>query len=189
MGEPTGLEELDRATAAVTAILQDVRDGQWERPTACSEWSVREVVNHLVHGALKAGAWLTNGSEPAEQDHLGSDICGDFAAAAQNLRVLFAEPGALERTFETPLGSIPGAMLLASRVNELLVHGWDIADASGQSTDLAPELAEQALTQWRAHLGEGPRPDDGPFAAAQPPPPNATAADRLAAYLGRRRSG
>lgn len=179
------LEDLDRATADVAAVVERVRENQLELPTACSEWNVREVVNHLVHGALKATAWVTGRAEPDEEDHLGLDIRGGFEATAKELRVVFGESGFLKRTVETPLGSLPGGMLVASRVNELLVHGWDIADATGQSTDLEPELAEQALAQWKAHLGDGPRPDNGPFAAAKQPPRNATAADRLAAFLGR----
>lgn len=180
------LEDLDRATAVVAVIVDRVRDDQLEQATACSEWNVREVVNHLVHGALKAAAWVTECAEPAEEDHLGADVRGRFEVTAEEVRVLFRERGFLDRTIETPLGPLPGAMLVASRVNELLVHGWDIADATGQSTDLDPELAEQALARWTTHLGNGPRPEDGPFAAAQQPRQNATAADRLAAFLGRR---
>lgn len=179
------LEDLDRANAGVTTILGSVRDDQWERPTACSEWNVREVVNHLACGALKAVAWVSGRAEPVEEDHLAGDVRAGFEATAKEVRALFGAPGFLERKFETPLGALPGAMLVASRVSELLVHGWDIADATGQSTDLEPDLAEQALAQWSAHLGDGQRPQGGPFAPARRPPRNATAADRLAAFLGR----
>lgn len=180
------LEDLDRATAGVAGILDRVRDDQWQRPTACSEWNVREVVNHLAHGALKAAAWVSGRAEPAEDDHLGTDVRAGFETTAGQVRALFGAPGFLERTFETPLGPVSGAMLVASRVNELLVHGWDVAEATGQATDIEPELAEQALALWRAHLGDGPRPDGSPFAEAQQPAHDATAADRLAAFLGRR---
>lgn len=180
------LDDVDRATAAVAAIIDRVGAGEMERPTACSDWNVRQVVNHLAHGALKAAAWMTGRPEPDDEDHLGADARGGFDATAKEVRNLFGAPGFLERTVDTPLGTLRGAMLVASRVNELLVHGWDIADATGQSTDIEPDLAEQALAQWKAHLGDGPRPKNGPFAAAQQPPANATAADRLAAFLGRR---
>jgi uncharacterized protein (TIGR03086 family) len=66
------------------------------------------------------------------------------------------------------------------------VHSWDIAAATGQSTDIAPELAAQALAAWRSRLGDGQRPAGMPFDDPQPVPAGATAADELAAYLGRR---
>lgn len=180
------LGDLDRVTAGVRTVLDRVRDDQWDRPTACSEWNVREVANHLAYGALKAAAWVVGRAEPAEEDHLDVDPRSRFEVTAKEIRVVFGEPGFLERTVETPLGSLPGTMLVASRVNELLVHGWDIADATCQSTDLEPELAEQALAQWQAHLGGQPRPENGPFAPEQQPLENPTATDRLAAFLGRR---
>ena len=181
----SNLEDLDRVTAEVAAIVVQVRENQLELPTACSEWNVREVINHLAHGALIAAAWVTGRAEPDEEDHLGLDVRGGFEATAGEIRVVFGASGFLDRTIETPLGSLPGRMLVASRINELLVHGWDIADATGQSTDLEPELAEQALAQWKAHLGDSPRPGNGPFAAAKQPPRNASPADKLTAFLGR----
>lgn len=153
----SNLEHLDRVTAEVAAIVGQVRENQLDLRTACSEWNVREVVNHLAHGALIAAAWVTGQAEPDEEDHLGSDVRGGFEATAKEIRIVFGAPGFLDRTIESPLGSLPGRMLVASRINELLVHGWDIADATGQSTDLEPGLAEQALAQWKAHLGDSPR--------------------------------
>ncbi|MDP9370240.1 MAG: hypothetical protein M3Q03_18535 [Chloroflexota bacterium] len=70
--------------------------------------------------------------------------------------------------------------------NELLIHGWDLARATGQRTDLAPDLAERSLGSWRAWFGDRPRGASGLFDPEQPVPEGAGAADRLAAFLGRR---
>ncbi|MDT7799908.1 MAG: hypothetical protein QOI78_3341 [Actinomycetota bacterium] len=51
-------------------------------------------------------------------------------------RAVLAEPGLFSRTVTTPLDDVPGEFLVHLRVNEYLVHGWDIADATGQPTDL-----------------------------------------------------
>jgi uncharacterized protein (TIGR03086 family) len=72
------------------------------------------------------------------------------------------------------------------RVNEYLAHGWDLADALGKPTDLLPDLAENALEQWRSRFGSTPRQPGGPFGAEVEAPSGATAADRLAAFLGRK---
>jgi uncharacterized protein (TIGR03086 family) len=64
------------------------------------------------------------------------------------------------------------------------VHAWDLAHATGQPTDLDPELAGRVLAWSRAALDGVPR-DGTPFADECPVPPGATQADALAAYLGR----
>jgi uncharacterized protein (TIGR03086 family) len=69
-------------------------------------------------------------------------------------------------------------------MNELLIHGWDLARATGQPADLPEDLAEGALSMWRTRLADRPR-EGMPFAAPQPVADDAPAIDRLAAYLGR----
>jgi uncharacterized protein (TIGR03086 family) len=68
------------------------------------------------------------------------------------------------------------------------VHGWDLAHATGQSTDIDPELAGQLLEAARLFVQPAFRGEDGkaPFGPEQQAPPNARPADQLAAFLGRR---
>jgi uncharacterized protein (TIGR03086 family) len=92
----------------------------------------------------------------------------------------------LAETFDGPIGPAPGAVLLHMRINENLVHGWDLARATGQSTEAMPgDLAGQVLTFSQAQIGEQPR-THLPFDEALPAPTDAPAIDRLAAYLGRK---
>ena len=74
-------------------------------------------------------------------------------------------------------------VLLNMRVNEFMVHSWDVAKASGQSTDLDPELAAQCMEDFRRLRATGR--GAGMFADAQEAPAGATAADQLAAVAGR----
>ena len=69
------------------------------------------------------------------------------------------------------------------RVTEMMLHGWDTARATGQSTDLDPELARECAEQFR-RLRAGGR-GAGMFADERPAPDDATEADRLAAASGR----
>ncbi|MFT4865258.1 MAG: hypothetical protein ACI8RE_001446, partial [Ilumatobacter sp.] len=64
---------------------------------------------------------------------------------------------------------------------------WDLAKATGQSTDLAPELAAQLLEASRQMIQPGFRGEDGaaPFGVEQEYPEGACNADQLAAFLGR----
>jgi uncharacterized protein (TIGR03086 family) len=179
------LTAFDRASAVATAVLDGVTDEQFGSPTPCPDWTVRSVLNHIVLGQVRAAATIDGRTHPSEKaDHLGRKPRAAFADSLAVLRAKFGEPGLLERTLTTQMGERPGAVLADVRTAELLVHSWDIAVATGQDTDLDPELVEYVRTRWTALLGDRPR-AMLPFAEPQPVPADASAADRLAAYLGR----
>ena len=87
-----------------------------------------------------------------------------------------------------PFGTVPGAVALHLRLTEVLVHGWDLAQATGQVAAFPQDLAEQELAFTRDALGALP-PGRSPFAPPTPAPDTAPALDRLAACLGRRLPG
>lgn len=179
------LDAFDRAAAAATAIVAGITDDQLALPSPCTEWTVRELVNHLVTGNLMSVAIVEGRAHPDRNvDRLGSDPKAVFAESLAASRAALHQPGLLERTVTTPMGEAPGAVLVQMRVAELLVHGWDLARATGRSTDIDAELAGSVLAAWQARLADRPR-TLTPFADPQPVPDDATAADRLAAYLGR----
>ncbi|WP_103350471.1 TIGR03086 family metal-binding protein [Amycolatopsis sp. CA-128772] len=185
----TPLDEFDMAASTVTGLVTALRADQWAHPTACADWDVRAVVNHLAHGNAKVAFWAGTGPPAPDGDHLGPSPAEAFTASVAAARAVLTAPGLFSRQVTTPLGEVPGVFLVHMRVNEYVVHGWDIADATGVSTDLVPELAEQALEQWRERFGAAPRQPGGPFGPEVAAAPDATAADRLAAFLGRRAVG
>ncbi|MEV4142430.1 TIGR03086 family metal-binding protein [Amycolatopsis sp. NPDC049691] len=180
----TPLDEFDLAASTVTGLVSGT--SAWDAPTACADWDVRAVVNHLAHGNAKVAFWAGMGPPAPEGDYLGAAPVPAFTASVAAARSVLATPGLFYRQVTTPLGEVPGVFLVHMRVNEYLVHGWDIADATGASTDLLPELATRALEQWRARFGSTPRQPGGPFGPEVDAPEGATAADRLAAFLGRK---
>ncbi|WP_410669161.1 TIGR03086 family metal-binding protein [Amycolatopsis sp. cmx-4-68] len=182
----TELDDFDLAAATVTGLVSAIGPGQWALPTACADWDVRAVVGHLAHGNAKVAFWAGSGPPPPDGDQLGASPASAFASSVAAARAVLAGPGLFARKVTTPLGEVPGVFLVHMRVNEYLAHGWDIADATGQSRDLLPELATRALEQWRSRFGATPRQPGGPFGPEVAAPPNPTAADRLAAFLGRK---
>jgi uncharacterized protein (TIGR03086 family) len=178
------LVKFDRAAAVADSVIAAVRPDQLGDPTPCTEWSVRQLINHLVTGNLMFAGMVTGGPRPdRNQDQLGDDPLGAFRSTASDLRAAFSAEGALDGTYPTPFGESPGAVLVNMRVVEMSVHSWDIAKATGQSTDLDPQLAEWGLRSLRNAL-----PADragSPFGTEQPASGAVTAADRLAAFAGR----
>jgi uncharacterized protein (TIGR03086 family) len=180
------LKSLDRVLTEVEALVRAVRPDQLGAPTPCTRWRVHDLLNHLVLVNLVYVAKIEERPAPDESaDVLGDDPAGAFRASADLARVAFSRPGVLDLPCALPWGSVPGYVIVQHVVNELVVHGWDLAKATRQSTDLVPDIAAEALAAWRAWLGGRPRHDGGMFAPPRPAPVNACAADRLAAYLGR----
>ena len=69
---------------------------------------------------------------------------------------------------------------------ETLAHSWDMAKATSQDTDLAPDAAVHLLEVAQTMMSDDSRGENANFGSMQPCPPDAPAADRLAAFLGRR---
>jgi uncharacterized protein (TIGR03086 family) len=182
------LTRFDRATAATRAVIAAVRPDQLNAPSPCTQWTVREVINHLVSGQEFFAHSIDTGTFDRDlfnrdRDFLGPDPAAAFATSAARLRTRFAADGLLERTMPTPFGPRPGAVLVEMRITEALIHGWDVARATGQSTDLVPDIIEPTTEGFRRMRSSAP--PGGPFGPEQPAPSDATAADRLAALAGR----
>ena len=186
MSDTDVIADLDRALAATGAVVAGVRPEQWTAPTPCTELDARGVLNHLVRGNLVFVAIIRDEPRPAPgTDHLGEDPLAAFEQAAARLREAFAGPGVLESVYTAPFGTAPGAVLAHVRVVEVLVHGWDLARATGQPADFPGDVAERALAGARRQLTSRPQGPGAPFAAEVPVPAGAPAVDRLAGFLGR----
>lgn len=178
------VENLVRACAAVGDLIARVGSDQWTAPTPCSDWNVRDVVNHVVVGNRVFAARLDAGPMPDRAaDHLGDEPTGAYDASSAALRDAFARPGVLQRSYPGPFGNATGAELLNIRLCDLLTHGWDLAQAIGTPADVPDDLAEQALAFARDQLSSQPR--TGRFGEPQPVRETAAAIEQLAAFLGR----
>jgi uncharacterized protein (TIGR03086 family) len=130
--------QLGRASDAVAGLISNIRAGQWSAPTPCTDWTVRQVVNHLI-GMNRVFAALLVGEPPPRRpsaDHAGDDPAGAFRHSAAALQAASGRPGVLEHTYRGPLGTATGAERLQIRLYDLLAHGWDLAQATEQPVDL-----------------------------------------------------
>ncbi len=185
-GYPALVAASDSVSAAFQKLVAGVRDDQWSRPTPCTEWDVRSLVNHVAGGNLRFAAMIS-GAEPPERsaDHLGGDPEAGYAASRRTLHDAFSAPGVAEGTFASPLGPRPGPALVQMRITEHLVHGWDLARATGQSMDVPDALVEKTLAGLKPQLAGMPRPAGGMFAEEVAVADGAPPLDRLAGFLGR----
>jgi len=184
------IEPLEMAFTSTRAIVATVTPDQLDLPTPCASWKVRNVINHLVGLSGWFGEGIRAGvtpPQPRETDYTDGDFLAAYDDGIRASLAAFGAPGALDQTVKLPFGDFPGTMFLGLATNDTFTHGWDLAKATCQSTDLNPPLAEQLLAQARAAIPESFRGPDGtaPFGPIVDVADAAPAADRLAAFLGR----
>ncbi|MFN2608560.1 MAG: TIGR03086 family metal-binding protein [Acidimicrobiales bacterium] len=182
-------ETLRRAFASTATVLGNVSPEQFANPTPCASWDVRALVNHIVGGPDVFAEAAETGVSPGRsgEDFTTGDYRAVFRRGAERAVAAFAAEGAMEKPMKVPIGEVPGAMFVHIAAIDTFTHGWDLAKATGQATDLDPELASHLLAVARASLPDRLRGADGaaPFGPEVEAGESSTAADNLAAFMGR----
>jgi uncharacterized protein (TIGR03086 family) len=177
-----------RAVEEFGARVHAVADDQWELPTPCSDWNVRQLVNHLVYEnrwtvPLMAGAIIAEVGDRFEGDLLGDSPKAAWDEAAKEAVRSMQEEGALERIVQLSAGPTPGREYAMQLFADHLVHGWDLARAIGADERLDPELVDACAT-WFASMEDHYR-SIGAIGLRPDLPAGADAQTRLLAAFGR----
>ncbi|MGV9268984.1 TIGR03086 family metal-binding protein [Kitasatospora sp. NPDC003701] len=176
------------ALAAFGERVLLVAPDQWDAPTPCTDWSVRDVVNHLTGEQLWVPELLM-GSTVAEVggrfdgDVLGTDPAAAWTAAAEAARAAFEVPGATELTVHLSFGDVSAQYYLDQLTTDAVVHTWDLAEGIGHRTRLPAGLVDFALGEM---AGYGDLSGSGLFDPPVPVPDEADPQARLLALAGRR---
>jgi uncharacterized protein (TIGR03086 family) len=180
--------DLNRALQGTMTILAKVEPGQLSAPTPCASWDVRALINHFVGTARWWAGTVTGAGDADEVDYAAGDYIAAYEDSIGVVVAAFEADGVLDRTVGLPFGEFPGAVVLGMAALDQFTHGWDLARAIGQHTDLDPALAAELLSQARLTITDALRGPDGraPFGPARDAPAGASQADQLAAFLGRR---
>ena len=132
-----------RALAATGRIVNNIKPDQLQDDTPCDEYDVSGLLTHLISGNFWV-APLVEGKTIAEVgDALDRDYGPDeYDASAAEADQAFSSPGAMERPVAVSYGPVPGEVYAGHRFLDVLIHGWDLAKATGQDTTLDPELVD-----------------------------------------------
>lgn len=176
--------------------LPFVRPGQWTAPTPCTEWNVRQLVNHMVRGNLNYVDLLAGGTREdflrmRDADALGDNPLAAYTASVQLVADAFGRHGALDQVLDYPLGKVTGRQALAVRATDSAIHAWDLARALSVDDRLDPDLVtwiSEDLEMIYAGLAESPVAPDTTyrfFAVPGTLGDSASRQDRLLHLMGR----
>jgi uncharacterized protein (TIGR03086 family) len=183
--------DLDRrALAAAGEAVAAVTADQLGGPTPCLDWTLRDLLAHMVahnHGFAAAARGETVPAAVWDGGQVGDDPYPAYLESASLASDAFAAPGALDRQIELPgLGAFPLRIAIGFHFVDYLIHGWDVARAIGAATDPDGELTATAL-KFASRWPDAPetRGPGAPFGPRVDVPAGAPAFDRLLGLLGR----
>ena len=129
-----------------------VDDGQWQRPTPCADWDVRALVNHVVGEELWTRPLVEGSTVEEVGDRFDGDVLGDepqdvVARAAADAAAAMDERGPRGGLVHLSFGETPIDEYAMQLTADHLVHGWDLAAATGQDRALDADLVD-AVGTW-----------------------------------------
>ena len=181
--------DLAPQAAEVARVIAGVRDDQLTDPTPCDGTSVAAMLDHFVGltVAFRLGAEKSpmEGAPSADADHLPADWRERLPAQLDALVAAWDQPEAWDGTTEVGGVRMPAAAMGVVAANEVLVHGWDLAVATGQPYAVDPLTAEACLEFNKGFAVGAPEARDAMYGPVVPVPSDASLFDRLLGATGR----
>ena len=145
-----------RTVEAWRAKVEAVTEDQWANPTPCTEWSVRDLVNHVVGEELwmvplLKGSTIEEVGDRFDGDVLGEDPVATAVAAADDALATSDDKLPGNPKVHLSYGDEDATQYAWQLAADHLIHGWDLAKGAGQDTAMDPELVS-AVAEWFAKM-------------------------------------
>lgn len=182
--------DLGPAAAQLARLAAGVRSDQFDRPTPCTDWSVADLLRHLLELTNAFTAAARKVPFPADGSARPTDLPADWQTQLDRqleaLAAAWREPGAWQGEAEAGGVTMPAAVMGAVAIDELVLHGWDLARATGQAFESDAASVEASLGFAAAMSVPGEEAGrEGLYGPVVPVPDDASDLDRLLGYAGR----
>ena len=183
--------DLMPVTEMVTRVVTDIPDDQLDAPTPCRGVTVADLLDHLdglcIAFTAAAAKDLDAGSQAASAD--GSRLAPEWRTLIPGRLAGLAEAWEHEAAWTgmTRAGGLdmPAEVAGSVAINEALVHGWDLAAATGHDYARDPRLVQAALAFVQPAVARNPNGTPGMFGPPVAVPTDAPQLDRLIGLTGR----
>ncbi len=182
---PNPVEAYEATVQSMQSIISGVKADQLTTPTPCTDWNVQALINHNIQVSQFFNNILTGTALNSMEVNVPLPAEGAAAAfeAATSGLLATAKTTDLAKVVEAPFGSMPAGQLLMIPFADMLIHKWDLSNATGQDTSLDSGLAEVCYHVLEGLLAGGRDPNN--FADAVSVPASASIQDKLLAITGR----
>jgi len=182
--------DLTPACQRTADVLANVGDDHLGAPTPCTEYSVGDVLHHVgglalafVASARKDLGPLTGSPPTPDAAQLDPDWRTRYPARLTELAHAWSDPSAWQGMTRIAAMEMPGEAVGITGLTEVVIHGWDLARATGQTYDIDPATAEAVLANVAQFAAQDPI--EGLFGPAVPIADDAPVLDRIIALSGR----
>src|SRR4051794_33624770 len=183
----TAMYDLRPGTRTLSELIVNVRDDQLGAPTPSEEMTLGDVIDHVnsfcvaFTAAAKKEALPEGAQRPVpDASNLGDDWRERIPQRLDELAAAWTDEEAWQGIASLRPGlEFPGEVAGMISIDEVVVHGWDIAVATGQEYNPHPQLVEAALQFVGQAVKENPQGTPGLFGPAVEVPANAAPLDRL----------
>ncbi|RPK63323.1 MULTISPECIES: TIGR03086 family metal-binding protein [unclassified Streptomyces] len=189
--ETTPTIDLEPAARQIASLLDGIDGQQLDDPTPCPDYAVRELLAHLVglttafrDAARKDFGPTTDTAPDASAPVLGDDWREVLPPLLEELVTAWREPAARQGMTRAGSVDLPGEVALLVALDELVIHGWDLARSTGQKYE-GDEASLRASLAMLTPGDDNPRPESI-FGPPAPVPADAPLVDRAIAMSGRR---
>ena len=182
--QPT--EQLAYILPTLSALVDRIEPMQLADATPCAKFTVHDVLDHMMVGGATF-AYAFRGEQAAEIQAppvYGVVPNAQFRSAMDGLLAAVQSDGAMERTISSPVGEMSGEAFARFVAFDGLLHGWDLATATGLRFEVPPAVVDAVDAFARAAISPEIR-DGDTFKDATTPPAGASQIERLVAFSGR----
>jgi uncharacterized protein (TIGR03086 family) len=183
------LATLDFALHSLQDQIVVLQDEQMEIVSNCEPWTVRRLASHALHNQLFWGGIVTGeetvsfeatmGAEPYDGDL--AQFAGEVAGRALDM---WSTDGVFDSIHVTPLGELPGSVVINFAIIDAVCHAWDLAASVGDPIEFPPEMIPAISLVVAATCTDTAR-DHDLIKPAPPTPTDATDTEQLMALAGR----
>lgn len=184
--------DLEPATHVLTDLVVGVRDDQLTDPTPCTQASLGDLLDHvaglsMAFTSAATKTWPEGGSQgpSADASRLGTDWRTRIPEGLATLAAAWRDEAAWSGMTQAGGQDLPGEMAGLIALDEVVVHGWDIAVASAQQFSCDPELAQAVYGFVQSAVGQNPEGSPNLFGPPVPVRDDAPLFDRLLGLTGR----
>lgn len=180
------IEQLSYILPTLNATVDRIQTMQMNDPTPCSEFTVHDVLDHMIVLGGSFAYWFRGDEAPELKAPAvyGWVPAAEFREVMDDLLDAVKSPGAMERLITTPMGEMPGETFARLVAFDGLIHGWDLAKSTGQGFEVPAAVICAVDDFARGALTPETR-DGNRFKDATSAPEDADQLERLVAFSGR----